>query len=161
MLRCALRTPHSCRWRSGLRRRSLPKSAGFTSSSTTIPHRWRRISCSAQWRIRARSRQGCGSMTTPIFMLLLSHPNNSGLQMDQVNRNYIPADFMQRLEVTYDGKSVFRLESDISISEDPTFYFGIRPADPATPGVVKAEIFDSSQRYFSQSWPVPAAAAQM
>jgi sulfur-oxidizing protein SoxY len=90
--------------------------------------------------------------------LLISHPNNSGLQMDQVTRNYIPADFMQRLDVTYNGKSVFRLESDISISEDPTFHFGIRPADPATPGVVKAEIFDSSQRDFSQSWPVPAAA---
>jgi sulfur-oxidizing protein SoxY len=87
--------------------------------------------------------------------LLISHPNNSGLQMDQVTRNYIPADFMQRLDVTYNGQSVFRLESDVSISEDPTFHFGIRPADPATPGVVKAEIFDSSQRYFSQSWPVP------
>jgi sulfur-oxidizing protein SoxY len=87
--------------------------------------------------------------------LLISHPNNSGLQMDQVTRNYIPADFMQRLDVTYNGKSVFRLESDVSISEDPTLHFGIRPADPATPGVVKAEILDSSQRHFSQSWPVP------
>ena len=42
--------------------------------------------------------------------LLVSHPNNSGLQMDQVTRNYIPADFMQTLEVTYNGQSVFRLD---------------------------------------------------
>jgi len=90
--------------------------------------------------------------------LLISHPNSSGLQMDQVTRNYIPADFMQTLDVTYNGQPVFRLESDIAISEDPSFNFSFRPSDPAAPGVIKAEILDSSQRHFSQSWPVPAAA---
>ncbi len=92
--------------------------------------------------------------------LLISHPNSSGLQMDQVSRNYIPANFMQTLEVTYNGQSVFRLESDIAISEDPSFSFSFRPSDPASPGVIKAEILDSSQRHFTQSWPV-AAAPQM
>jgi sulfur-oxidizing protein SoxY len=90
--------------------------------------------------------------------LLISHPNSSGLQMDQVTRNYIPADFMQTLDVTYNGQPVFRLESDIAISEDPTFNFSFRASDPLNPGVIKAEIRDSSQRHFSQSWPVPAAA---
>jgi sulfur-oxidizing protein SoxY len=90
--------------------------------------------------------------------LLISHPNSSGLQLDQVTRNYIPADFMQTLDVTYNGQEVFRLESDIAISEDPSFNFSFHPSDPATPGVIKAEILDSSQRRFSQSWPVPAAA---
>jgi sulfur-oxidizing protein SoxY len=90
--------------------------------------------------------------------LLISHPNNSGLQIDQVTRNYIPADFMQTLEVTYNGQAVFRLESDIAISEDPTFEFTLRPAAPAAAGVIKAEVFDSNQRHFSESWPVPAAA---
>jgi sulfur-oxidizing protein SoxY len=90
--------------------------------------------------------------------LLISHPNSSGLQMDQVTRNYIPADFMQTLDLSYNGQPVFRLESDIAISEDPSFNFSFRPSDPATPGVIKAEILDSSQRHFSQIWPVPAAA---
>src|SRR5215469_7378976 len=90
--------------------------------------------------------------------LLISHPNNSGLQIDQVTRNYIPADFMQTLDVTYNGQAVFRLESDIAISEDPSFEFSLRPSDPAATGVIKAEVFDSNQRHFSQSWPVPAAA---
>ena len=83
--------------------------------------------------------------------LLVSHPNSSGLQMDQATRNYIPADFMQSLDITYNGQSVFRLESDIAISEDPSFRFSFRPPDPAAPGVIKAEILDSSQRHFSQS----------
>jgi sulfur-oxidizing protein SoxY len=89
--------------------------------------------------------------------LLVSHPNSSGLQIDQVTRNYIPADFMQTLEVTYDGQSVFRLESDIAISEDPSFAFSFRPVDPLRAGVLKAEVLDSNQRRFVQSWPVPAA----
>jgi sulfur-oxidizing protein SoxY len=90
--------------------------------------------------------------------LLVSHPNNSGLQMDPVTRNYIPADFMQTLDVTYNGQLVFRLESDIAISEDPSLNFGVRPPDPAAPGVITAEVLDSNQRHFSQTWPVPEAA---
>jgi len=90
--------------------------------------------------------------------LLISHPNSSGLQMDPVTRNYIPADFMQTLDVTYNGQPVFRLESDIAISEDPSFNFSVRPSDPSGTGVIEAEVLDSSQRHFSQSWSVPAAA---
>jgi len=90
--------------------------------------------------------------------LLISHPNSSGLQMDQVTRNYIPADFMETLDVTYNGQQIFRLESDIAISEDPSVNFSFRPSDPAAAGVIKAEILDSHQRHFSQSWPVSAAA---
>ena len=90
--------------------------------------------------------------------LLISHPNSSGLQMDPATRNYILADFMQTLDVTYNGQPIFRLESDIAISEDPSFNFSLRPSDPTGPGVIKAEVLDSSQRHFSQSWPVPTAA---
>jgi sulfur-oxidizing protein SoxY len=90
--------------------------------------------------------------------LLISHPNSSGLQMDPVTRNYIPADFMQTLDVTYNGQSVFRLESDIAISEDPSFNFSFRPSDPTASGAIEAKVLDSNQRHFSQSWPVPAAA---
>lgn len=95
---------------------------------------------------------------TPVSAkLLISHPNNSGLQMDQLTRNYIPADFMQVLKVTYDGQSIFRLDSDIAISEDPAFNFSFRASKPGSRGVLTAEILDSSQRHFTQSWPVPAA----
>jgi hypothetical protein len=67
---------------------------------------------------------------------------------------------MQTLEVTYNGETVFRLESDIAISEDPSFNFSFRPTNPSVPGAIKAEIVDSSQRRFTQSWPV-APAPQM
>jgi sulfur-oxidizing protein SoxY len=89
--------------------------------------------------------------------LLISHPNNSGLQTDQLTHYYIPADFIQTVKVSYDGQLVFKLESDIAISEDPAFYFAFRPTNSGNAGVLTAEILDSSQRRFSQSWPVPAA----
>ena len=88
--------------------------------------------------------------------LLISHPNNSGLQVDQLTHYYIPADFMQTLKVTYNDKLVFKLESDIAISEDPTFNFAFNQTPPGSAGMLTAEILDSNQRHFTQSWPVPA-----
>ena len=59
--------------------------------------------------------------------LLISHPNNSGLQRDQLTQYFIPAEFGQSLKVTYNGEPVFQLDSDIAISEDPSFDFSFRP----------------------------------
>jgi sulfur-oxidizing protein SoxY len=86
--------------------------------------------------------------------LLISHPNNSGMQIDQLTHYYIPADFMQTLKVTYNGELVFKLESDIAISEDPTFNFAFRAVGD---GILAAEMLDSNQRRFRQSWPVRLA----
>jgi sulfur-oxidizing protein SoxY len=88
--------------------------------------------------------------------LLISHPNNSGMQVDQLTHYYIPADFVQTVKVMYNGQLVFKLDSDIAISEDPTFNFSFRPPNAPGAGVLTAEILDSSQRHFTQSWPVPA-----
>jgi sulfur-oxidizing protein SoxY len=89
--------------------------------------------------------------------LLISHPNNSGLQIDQLTHYYIPADFMQTLTITYNKQLIFKVDSDIAISEDPTFNFAFRAGNSGNAGMLTAEILDSSQRHFSQSWPVPAA----
>jgi sulfur-oxidizing protein SoxY len=88
--------------------------------------------------------------------LMISHPNSSGLQMDQLTHLFIPADFMQLLKVSYNGQLVFRLESDIAISEDPTFNFAFLPVNSQSGGVLTAEMLDSSQRHFTKSWPLPA-----
>ena len=84
--------------------------------------------------------------------LLISHPNSSGLQIDQVSRNYIPADFVQEIRVSYAGVSVVTIDSDIALSEDPSIRFGLLPHGP---GEIKVEVDDSSQRHFVQSWPLP------
>ena len=86
--------------------------------------------------------------------LLISHPNSSGLQMDQVSRNYIPADFVQEIRVSYGGIPVVTVDSDIALSEDPSIRFGLTPSGA---GEIKVEVDDSSQRRFAQSWPLPVA----
>ena len=86
--------------------------------------------------------------------LLISHPNNSGLQMDQLTRNYIPADFVEKISVRYAGEPVLSVESDIALSEDPTIRFAFVPPKP---GDVQVEIEDSHQRHFSGQWPLPLA----
>jgi len=87
--------------------------------------------------------------------LLISHPNSSGLQMDQLTHNYIPADFIQQIRVTYAGAEVLTVDGDIALSEDPSFRFGLKPG---APGEIKVEAEDNQQHHFAQSWPIAAPA---
>src|ERR1700750_73875 len=55
--------------------------------------------------------------------IMVGHPNNSGLQMDQVTQLYIPAFFINELHLWQDASPVPSVERGISISEDPTIRF--------------------------------------
>ena len=85
--------------------------------------------------------------------LMIKHPNNSGLQFDQVSRFYIPADFIRTIQVTYNGEEVFTADTDISISEDPNIRFGFAPEQT---GVLEVHVKDSKGRSFSHSVDLPS-----
>jgi sulfur-oxidizing protein SoxY len=53
----------------------------------------------------------------------IKHPNFTGLQMDPVSRGFVPARFINDLEIKSDGALLFRMEGGISISENPNFRF--------------------------------------
>jgi sulfur-oxidizing protein SoxY len=55
--------------------------------------------------------------------IMIGHPNNSGLQMDQVTQLYIPAFFINELHLWQDSSLVLSMEGGISISEDPNIRF--------------------------------------
>ncbi len=55
--------------------------------------------------------------------LMIRHPNYSGLQMDQVKRTYIPAWFVNHIEVKQGDETVFTMDGGISLSEDPMIQF--------------------------------------
>lgn len=55
--------------------------------------------------------------------LMIRHPNNSGLQRDQVTHLYIPAHFVSDLDIRLDDKPFLSMSGGISISEDPNFRF--------------------------------------
>ena len=88
-----------------------------------------------------------------IAHLLISHPNNNGMQMDQVSRNYIPARYIQEVRVSYGDAVVMRVEADISLSEDPAITFGFVPRGP---GPMRVEVQDSTEASFRGEFDLPA-----
>ena len=85
--------------------------------------------------------------------IMIRHPNNSGLQMDQITRLYTPAFFVRDLTVSQGDELVLRMESGISLSEDPNIRFAYRP-NGAT--VMRAEAVDTDGHRFTGEWPVEA-----
>lgn len=88
--------------------------------------------------------------------LLVSHPNSSGLQFDQVSRTYIPAHYVRHIAVRFNGEVLLDLETDISLSEDPSIEFRFHPGSG---GTLAAEADDSKGARFRGEWPVGAGPA--
>ena len=80
-----------------------------------------------------------------LAQLMISHPNNSGLQMDQLTRLYVPARFVKKVDVTYNGRLILSADVDFSISENPNFRFYFTPRES---GDLKAEVVDSNDLKF-------------
>jgi len=58
--------------------------------------------------------------------LLVSHPNFSGMQFDQISRNYIPALFIQNVTVRMNGKTVVEGQISQAVSRNPVFSFRVK-----------------------------------
>lgn len=56
-------------------------------------------------------------------VVMIRHPNFTGMQMDLESRGYTPARYIDVLEVTRGGSLLLRMEGGISISEDPNIRF--------------------------------------
>ena len=77
--------------------------------------------------------------------LQVSHPNASGLAMDQLTRNYAPAHFVRTLEVRQGGELVLSADLDFAISENPYFRFHVMPAPGAA---IEARVVDNQSLEF-------------
>ncbi len=56
--------------------------------------------------------------------IMVRHPNYSGLQRDQITQLFIPAHFIDHLEVWQGDDMLWAMDGGISISENPAFRFG-------------------------------------
>ncbi len=83
-------------------------------------------------------------------LIMIRHPNNSGLQMDQVTRLYTPARYINELAIYQGAELVFSMEGGISIAEDPNFRFTFRPNGAKT---FRVEAQDTTGKTFSGAWP--------
>ncbi|GLS42600.1 quinoprotein dehydrogenase-associated SoxYZ-like carrier [Methylobacterium brachythecii] len=86
--------------------------------------------------------------------LMIRHPNFSGMQMNQVSRDYTPARYIQKITVSYGDKSVFTMDGDISISSNPVINFAYLPEGS---GPMKVTASDNQGGHWEQSFPVRAA----
>ena len=82
--------------------------------------------------------------------IMLRHPNNSGLQMDQVTRLYVPAFFVRELRIWQGDDLVLFMDGGISISEDPNIRFNYLPNGAKA---FRAEAIDTEKHVFTGSWP--------
>ncbi len=80
--------------------------------------------------------------------LLIKHPMYTGLQRDLATNGYRPAFFIDKIDISYNGKPVLTADTFIGISEDPFIGFGF-VAD--RPGVLQAVIRDNAGAIFRQS----------
>lgn len=83
--------------------------------------------------------------------LLISHPNYTGMQMDQLTRYWIPPDYVRSVSVRVGDTPVLQVEGDIALSENPAFTFSYRADAPAAMNV---QVEDSEGRRFEQSWSI-------
>jgi sulfur-oxidizing protein SoxY len=63
------------------------------------------------------------SSLTSEAQVMVRHPNYSGMQMNQVTGLYIPAMFVEHMEVRKGDAVVFAMEGGISLSENPNIRF--------------------------------------
>ena len=83
-----------------------------------------------------------------LAQLMVSHPNDSGLAMNQVSRLFTPPHFVRQVRITYGGQPVMSADVDFSISENPNFRFYFLPQGG---GELKAEVVDSNDLRFETS----------
>ena len=86
-------------------------------------------------------------------ILMIRHPNASGLAMDQVTRLYAPPHYVKRIDIAYNGKKIMSADTDISISENPNFRFYFLPRQD---GTLTVEAGDSTELSFRTTLQVKA-----
>ncbi|MDI4235916.1 quinoprotein dehydrogenase-associated SoxYZ-like carrier [Bradyrhizobium sp. Arg237L] len=105
-----------------------------------------------QIRYRQLSKPGEGSTSgAREAQVMIGHPNNSGLQMDQVTQLYIPAFYVDRLQLWQDDSLVLTMEGGISISEDPNIRFTYVSNGAKR---FRAEAKDTDGHVFEHEWKI-------
>ena len=102
-----------------------------------------------KFRVEGEAKPG----TPTLAQLMISHPNDSGMVMDQLTRQYTPSHFVRKLDVSYAGQPVLSADLDFSISENPNFRFYFVPRGE---GELRAEVVDSHDLKFDAAVKVNA-----
>ncbi len=87
--------------------------------------------------------------------IMIGHPNNSGLQMNQLTQLYIPAFFINELRLWQDDSPLLTMEGGISLSEDPNIRFTYAAKSAK---LFRAEAKDTDGHIFRNEWKIDDSA---
>lgn len=82
------------------------------------------------------------------ILLMIRHPNNTGLQMNPLTRLYTPAHYVKHVSIDYAGSPVLTINSTFSFSENPSLRFHFQPQKP---GKLTARVVDNRDMHFAQA----------
>jgi len=97
-------------------------------------------------RIRLRVQQPPKLGEPNTAQLMVGHPNDSGMAMDQVTRMYASPWFVRTVAVDYAGQAVLRADISFAVSENPNFRFHFLPTGD---GVLEARVEDTRDTVFN------------
>lgn len=86
----------------------------------------------------------------------VTHPNDTGFELNHQTVMFIPPHFVRTLSVSYAGRKVFDADLDFSIAENPSFRFWFAPHGE---GELLAEVEDSRENRYAGRLAVPMPAA--
>jgi len=84
-------------------------------------------------------------------VVMIQHPNFTGMQRDEKTHDYTPARYVDHFAVYQGEDLVFSVDGGISISEDPNFRFAFA-VDPNS--MLRVEAGDIAGGKFGYSWPI-------
>jgi sulfur-oxidizing protein SoxY len=102
-----------------------------------------------QMKFRTLADNETPSLKDAVFMM--RHPNTSGLQMDQISHLYIPARYVNSLQISQGHDLILAVEGGISISEDPNLRFSFKPNASHE---IHADAKDTSGATFHGEWQI-------
>ncbi len=101
--------------------RFVKASGGCSAPATKDPEQ--ALAAMGQMKLRLFGAKPAMSTPRQEAQIMIRHPNYSGLQRDQITQLFIPAHFIDHLEVWQGDEQLFAVDGGISISENPSFRF--------------------------------------
>jgi sulfur-oxidizing protein SoxY len=81
----------------------------------------------------------------------IRHPQNTGLQMNQITMLYVPLRFISAIEIRQGEQKLFDLDGSMSLSENPRIWFDYRLNGAAR---IRVEVRDTDGAAWTQDFPV-------
>ncbi len=103
-------------------------------------------------RFRVENKVKIGEPT--MAQVMVSHPNFSGMQMDQLTRLYVPPLFVRKIEVKQGNQILLTADLDFAISENPNIRFYFVPN--SSNEVLSAKVLDSTNATFAKDLTISA-----